>query len=163
MMGFMTLESLSKRLIDLIPSLENENCNVEQIDSGIRISYFDGQIFDIYELGGWIQVGSVILYEDELDDMPFRADVMEFVLTLNSRSLGCRFAFEPDGDLLIVEDIPLEKLDGNSIREAIDAISYVDYVFYDLILETGRSGVPPTEDEIDVEVTEKENAYERYH
>lgn len=162
-MGCMMSEAPSKQLIDLIPIFENEHCNVEQIDSGIRISYFDGQIFDIYEVGGWIQVGAAILNEEELDDMPFKADVMDFVLTLNSRCLGCRFALEPDGALLIVEDIPMDKLNEISVREAIDAISYVDYVFYDLILETGRSGVPPSEDEIDVEVTEKESAYERYH
>lgn len=151
------------KIRDLIPALKTDDCHVEEIDSGIRITFYDGQVFDIFEVGGWVQVGTVIFDDEELEKYDYKEELTEFVLTLNSRCLGCRFALEPDGSLLLVEDIQLEKIDADTINNAIDAISFVDYVFYEMIVETGRLGVPPSEDEIDAVVNEKEGVYDRYH
>lgn len=152
-----------KQLVDLIPRLEADDCQIEQLDIGLRISFHDGQVFDVFEVGGWVQVGTAILSEADLDDMTYKEEVFEFLLLLNSRCLGCRFSLDPDGALLIVEDVPLDKVNENAINEAIDAISFADYVFFDLIQETGRIGVAPTEDEIDDVLTKKENAYDNFH
>ena len=152
-----------KRLVDLIPRLEGDDCVVEEIDAGIRLSFFDGQTFDVFEVGGWVQVGTILLSDVEMEELPYREEMNEFLLVLNSRCLGCRFALDTEGALLIVDDIPLDVLNEDMINESIDAIAFVDYVFYTLILETAKSGVAPTEEEIDQVLTEKEAAYENYH
>jgi hypothetical protein len=154
---------IDNRVIDLIPKLQGDDCFIEQIESGIRVSFYDGQAFDIFEVGGWVQVGAVVLSEDELDDLTYREELYEFVLGLNSRCLGCRFSLEPYGSLLLVDDIPIDRLNVQKVNEAIENIAYVDFVFFDLIVEIGKNGIAPTEEEIDEVVTEKEGTNERYH
>jgi hypothetical protein len=156
-------DAVESKLVSLIPSLEGPDCNIETIESGIRISFYDEQVFDIFEIGGWVQVGLALLAEDELDEVVYREDVDRFLLELNSRCLGCRFAFDPEGVLLIVEDIPLDQVDEHRINESLDSISFVAYVFYDLIIETGRSGIAPSDEEVDAVVTEKEADHDKYH
>lgn len=162
-MGTLPTEIFISRLCELIPKLEGDDCYIEKIESGIRISFYDGQIFDIFEVGGWVQVGSIIVSVQQMDSFDYIEEVKDFVLGLNSRCLGCRFALEPDGSLLLVEDIPIENVTDLKLNQAIDAISYVDYVFFDLICETGRVGLAPTEDEVDTRVNEKEDSFEKYH
>jgi len=162
-MGSTPKEKFESCLSSLIPKLEGNDCFIEKIESGIRVSFFDGQVFDIFEVGGWVQIGSIIISNQEMDNFYYVEEVKDFVLNLNSRCLGCRFAIEPDGSLLLVEDIPIEIVTEQKLNQAIDAISYVDYVFFDFICETGKAGLAPTEDEVDARVTEKEGSIGRYH
>jgi len=162
-MGASSNKIKKNRLFGLIHSLKEDDCNIERLDSGIRISFDNGQIFEIFEIGGWIQVGSNILSEEELDCYDYIDEIKDFVLNLNSRCLGCRFALEPDGTLLLVEDIPVEQLTIEKIYQAIDAISYVDYMFFDFIIQTGKIGLAPSEDEVDAKVVEKEVTFQKYH
>lgn len=153
----------NKKLTDLIPALETKDCNVEIVEGGIRISYFEGGVFDVFEMGGWVQVGTALIQDDEIEDMVFKDEVFEFLLQLNSRCLGCRFSLDPDGTVLIVEDVPIEKISAEVINEHIDSLAFVAYVFYDLILEVGGHGIAPSDDEVDLAINDKETAYDKYH
>jgi hypothetical protein len=80
---------------------------VEAIDRGLEVSGEDQDEGAFYLLPdhGWLQIRCLVLDPDDLDAARDLTALFETMARAQFRLIGCRFAYDPDTGLWLVEDL----------------------------------------------------------
>ena len=105
--------------------------------------------FVLLHAGEWVQVATCVLEETELDDDTARPALNEFLLRVHARYLGCRFAYDEDGSLVMATDIYPENLAADHLANVVIQMDFVVSALLPLIRSTQSSKKVPSESELD--------------
>lgn len=107
----------------------------------------DNSTFIVSCVGDWIRVAQTLLEEDEFAPQ-FRNQIAELALRIQSRFIGCRFAFDDDGSLDVVIDL-LADTPEEMVGVALDQLAYVGSATLPLFVEV-ESGQVAADERIDL-------------
>ncbi len=134
----------------LIAELRALDCDVESTEDGLFVTLHDSaSTFMVLQSDEWIQIASGVVELEELESSTGLVVLYQFLLGLQGRYLGCRFAVDDDSGLVVVSDV----YPGNqSARHIVNVMAQLDGVcgaLIPLIRSTLRTGEPPADSEVD--------------
>ena len=105
--------------------------------------------FDMWPVGGWVQIGHVLLEAEELSASQSASLLHRFALRFQNRALGCRFALDDPGSLAIVSDFRLAEDSLDRLIACLDQITFVGDVALDAFLRVLRNARCLSDAEVD--------------
>jgi hypothetical protein len=110
--------------------------------------------FYIADKGEFLQIMSPVILSEKFMASPFRNELLEFLLRLHSRTLGCRIARYPDGDICLVADLYPDHQDADHIDNVFSRIHIFSFTFLEVIKKVGKTGRIPSVAEMDKLIAE---------
>lgn len=129
------MSQLFKGFVDALTRLGFGVLHLEDNQAVVRSDEI-GATFVVSASGEWLQAAQTLIDgEDMVDDS--RSSIADLGMRINSRFLGCRFAFDNDGSLSAIVDI----YPGSSAehgRIALAQLAYVAHAAMPLFAEVGQ-------------------------
>ena len=134
----------------LIAELRELNCDVEPAEGGLFVRLHEtASTFMVLQAGGWIQIASGIIEREEVEACARPVALYEFLLQLQGRYLGCRFALDDDSGLVIVSDIYPGTQGTTHLVNVMAQLDGVCGALSPLIRAAVRTGEVPPDSEVD--------------
>ena len=128
---------------ELLEGLQTLGCGVQREGGAVFVSLPDDFAeFVLDWQGDWLYLGTTFLTPEEFGDSEFTGRLDRFLLELQDRSLGCHFAYDRNGFLMLGSE-----LHRNHLAEPRDVLASMEQIAYvleaclpycDEVLQTGQ-------------------------
>jgi hypothetical protein len=122
---------------------------VEQIDRGLEVSGADddGGAFYLLPDHGWLQVRCLVLDPDDLAEARDLTALFETVAKAQFRLIGCRFGYDIESGLWLVEDL-YPGFDAARVPAVLEQQTFI-WDALEGLFESALEGVVPNDDAFD--------------
>jgi len=142
------------RLTNLKSDLKELGYNVKKVKAGLEVlDHVENKKFYVVDSGEFLQISLKLITSKAFAKLEHREALLEFVLRLQYRPLGCRLA-QSLGDFCVVADIYAEHQDADHIDNVVSKLHIFIFTFLEVINKVGRTGIIPSVAEIDKLVEE---------
>ncbi len=111
--------------------------------------------FNYWPLEDWVHIAQLLYMDEDLKKSKWSILIPKFILKLQHRCLGCRFAFDDNDNLAIVHDLHLEEKKTSKISMTLGQMIFVGNIAIELIEKIFSKGKIPSDDDIDMEFAKK--------
>lgn len=143
---------------ELLQRLGDLKCRIESQDTGDFVVHLpdDSTSFLFERIGGWIHLCSTLIPANILEKSIYAIKLERFLLEIQHRCLGCHFSFDDDGYLAIGADVYPNQQNPEDIFFIMRQTDYVGNVILPLCEKILRTGILPSDMEIDEAFDEEE-------
>ena len=122
---------------------------VEAIDRGLEVSGADEEDGAYYVLPdhGWLQVRCLVLDPEDLNEARDLTALFETMARAQFRLIGCRFGFDPESGLWLVEDL-YPGFDPAGVPAVLEQLTFIWEALEDLFIGA-LEGTVPSDDAFD--------------
>lgn len=122
---------------------------VEQIDRGLEVSGADEEDGAFYLLPdhGWLQVRCLVLDPEDLNEARDLTALFEAAARVQFRLIGCRFGFDSETGLWLVQDL-YPGFDAGQVPAVLEQQAFIWEALEDLFL-AALEGTVPSDDAFD--------------
>lgn len=121
---------------------------VEQIDRGLEVSGGEDEgAFYLLPDHGWLQVRCLVLDADDLAEARDLTALFETVAKTQFRLIGCRFGYDPETGLWLVEDL-YPGFDPARVPAVLEQQTFI-WDALEGLFESALGGVVPNDDAFD--------------
>ena len=147
-MADLTPDQEAALLSDLTKACQDAGYVVEAIDRGLEVSGGEEEgAFYLLPDHGWLQVRCLVLAPEDLDEARDLTALFETVARAQFRLIGCRFGYDAESGLWLVEDL-YPGFETAKVPAVLEQLTFVWDALEELF-ESALDGAVPGEDAFD--------------
>lgn len=120
---------------------------VEAIDRGLEVSGDDDGAFYLLPDHGWLQVRCLVLAPEDLNEARDLTALFETVARAQFRLIGCRFGYDAETGLWLVEDL-YPGFEAGAVPAVLEQLTFI-WDALEALFEAALAGTVPGEDAFD--------------